>query len=72
MTGRAGARIAAALSTVTWLSAVALTALFVDMPLHPEGPAAAPAIEQLPPSPPAERKAKEKVIEISPWEEVPA
>jgi hypothetical protein len=77
MTGRAGVRIAVALSSATWLGAVAVAGLFLDMPLRapvPGGvcPMLAPAVEQEAPKPPPERKAKEKIIEIAPWEEVPA
>jgi hypothetical protein len=75
MTGPAGVRIAVALSgafsAATWLAAVTLSGLCVDVPLHPRLPhAGAPHVAE-PPSPPPQ-KAKQKLIEIAPWEQVPA
>ncbi len=67
--------LSAAFSAATWLAAVTLSGLCVEVPLHPRLPhAGVPHVTEPPPAAPeraAPAKTKEKLIEIAPWEEVP-
>lgn len=80
MAGPLGVRIAVAFSAVvsaaTWLAALTLIGMWLEVPPHPRLPhAGAPHVGEpssTPPEKAAPAKAKEKLIEISPWEQIPA
>jgi hypothetical protein len=80
MAGPLGVRIAVALSAAasaaTWLVALTVIGMWLEVPLPPGLPhAGAPYVGEpssSPPEKPAPAKAKEKLIEISPWEQIPA